>query len=64
MDFTVPADYRVKIKENEKIDKYFDFAREQTQFWNLKVVVIAIVRGALRTLSKGLEERLKELEIR
>ena len=28
MDFAVPADHRVKLKENEKRDKYLDLARE------------------------------------
>ena len=28
MDFAVPADHRIKLKENEKKDKYLDFARE------------------------------------
>ena len=28
VDFTVPADYRVKLKENEKKDKYQDLAWE------------------------------------
>ena len=28
MDFSVPADHRVKLKENEKRDKYLDLARE------------------------------------
>ena len=28
MDLAVPADHRVKIKENEKRDKYLDFNRE------------------------------------
>ena len=27
VDFAVPADYRVKLKENEKRDKYQDLAR-------------------------------------
>ena len=27
-DFTVPADFRVKLKESEKRDKYLDHARE------------------------------------
>ena len=30
MDFAVPTDHRVKIKESEKIDKYSDIA------WELK----------------------------
>ena len=29
VDFAVPADQRVKIKESEKIDEYLDLAREQ-----------------------------------
>ena len=28
MDFPVPADHWVKMKENEKIDKYLDLTRE------------------------------------
>ena len=28
MDFSVPVDYRVKLKEDEKRDKYLDLARE------------------------------------
>ena len=28
MDFAVLADHRVKLKENEKKDKYLDFAKE------------------------------------
>ena len=28
MDFAVPADHRVKLKESEKRDMYLDLARE------------------------------------
>ena len=28
VDFTVPADHRIKLKENEKKDKYFNLARK------------------------------------
>ena len=28
MNFAVPADHRVKLKKNEKRDKYLDLARE------------------------------------
>ena len=28
MDFAVPADHRVKLKESKKKDKYLDLARE------------------------------------
>ena len=29
MDFAIPADHKVKLKESEKNDKYLDLAREQ-----------------------------------
>ena len=31
VDFVVPVEQRVKIKESEKIDKYFDFVREPSK---------------------------------
>ena len=47
VDFAVPADHRVKLKESEKRDKYLDLARELKK--NLKVTVII---GALGTVTK------------
>ena len=64
VDFAVPADHRVKLKENEKMDKYLDLARELKKLWNMKVKVIPIVVGALGTVPKGLEKSLENLEIR
>ena len=32
VDFAVPADHRVKLKENEKKDKYLDLARELKKY--------------------------------
>ena len=58
MDFAVAADHRVKLKESEKKDKYFDLARR------LKVMVIPIVIGALGTVTKRLVKRLEDLEIK
>ena len=54
VDFAVPADHRVKRKENEKMDKYLDLARELKKLWNMKVKVIPIVVGALGTVPKGI----------
>ena len=56
--------FRVKIKENEKIDNYFDPAREIKKLWNMKVGVISIIIGAFGTVSKdlGLVRGLEELE--
>ena len=64
MDLAVPMDHRMKIKENEKADKYLDPARELKHLWNMKVMVIPIVVRTLEMFVKGLEKRLEELEIR
>ena len=64
VDFAVPADHRVKIKESEKEDKYLDLAREQRKLWNMRVTVITIVNDALELVPKGLESGLEKLEIR
>ena len=50
MDFDVPADLRVKIKESEKINKYLDLARGLKKLRNMRVTVISIVVGALVTV--------------
>ena len=44
MDFVIPADHRVKLKESEKRDKYEDFAREiQTMNVTVKPIVIGFL---------------------
>ena len=54
VDFAVPADYRVKLKESEKKDMYLDLARVLKKLWNMKLTIIPIVVGALGTFTKGL----------
>ena len=63
VDFPVSADYRVKIEENEKRNKYFDLARELRKLLSMKVTVIPIVFCVLGTVPKSLERELEELEI-
>ena len=63
MDFAVPGDHRVKLKENEKKDKYLDLARELKKLWNKKVTIIPIIISALGTVIKGLVKGLENLEI-
>ncbi len=47
VDFAVPADHRIKLKECEKKDKYIDHARKLKKLWNMKVIIVSIVIGAL-----------------
>ena len=63
MDFAVPADHRVKLEENEKKNKYQDFAKERKKLWSMKMTVIPTVIGALGTVTKGLIKGLEDLEI-
>ena len=51
MNFAVPADHRIKLKESAMIDKYLDLAREVKILWNMKVMVIPIIIGALVTVT-------------
>ena len=46
IDFAVPADHRIKLKEYEKKDKYLDLARElkKKNPWNMQVTIIPILR--------------------
>ena len=61
MDFAIPVDQRVKIKENEKRDKFLDLARElkKKKKWNVKVIQIVI--GSLGTIPKGLKKGQEKL---
>ena len=60
VDFAVPADHRIKLKECEKKDKYLDLARE---LWIMQVTIIPIVIGAFGTVTKGLLKGLEDLEV-
>ena len=63
VDFAVPADHRIKLKESEKRDKYLDLARELKKLWNMKVTIIPIMIGAFGTVTKGLLKGLEDLEV-
>ena len=60
VDFTVPTDYRIKLKENEKKDKYLDLFRELKNLWNMKATIIPIVIGAFGKVTKGLLKGLED----
>ena len=63
VDFAVPADHRINLKECEKKDKYLDLARELKKLWNMKVTIVPIVISALGTITKGLSKGLEDLEV-
>ena len=59
VDFAFPADNIVKIKDNNKIDKYLEFTRELRTLWMKRLTVIIVI-GALWTVPKDMENGLKE----
>ena len=63
VDFAVPADHRIKLKECEKRDKYLDLARELKKLWNMKVTIITIVIGAFGMVTKGLLKGMEDLDV-
>ena len=61
VDFPVPADHKIHLKESEKEHKYLDLARELKKMWKMKVTIVPIVIGALGTITNGLlKEDLEE----
>ena len=63
VDFAVPADHRINLKESEKKYKYLDLAKELKKLWNMKITIVPIVIGSLDTITKGLLKVLKDLEV-
>ena len=53
----------MNLKGSEKKDKYLDLARELKKLWNMKVMMVPIVIGALGTTTKGLLKSLEDLEV-
>ena len=62
VNLAVPADHRIKLKECEKKDKYFDLAKELKKLWNMKVTIVPIVICAFGIITKGLLKDLEDLE--
>ena len=63
VDFAIPADHRVEMKEREEREKY-QLVREVQVLWNKLVTVIPTVIGALGTVPKSLKNRLDQIGIR
>ena len=63
VDFDVPADHKIKLKECKKKDKYLGLARELKKLWNMQMTIIPIVIGAFGTVTKGLLKGLEDLDV-
>ena len=47
MGFVVPAEYRVNIKENEKLGEDLNSLREVKNLWNMNITVLLVEVGTL-----------------
>ena len=63
VDFAVPADHRIKLKERETKDKYLNLARELNKVWNMQVTIIPMVIRVFGTVTKGLLKGLENFEV-
>ena len=63
VNFAVPADHRIKLKEWEKKDNYLELARELKKLWKMNVTIKPIVIGTLGTITKGLLKGLEDLDV-
>ena len=64
IDFAIRYDSKVASKETGKIEEYQDLIRELKKLWDMKIVIISIVKGALGTTPKTLPKRLKDIGIK
>ena len=63
VDFAVPVDHRVKLKENERKVKYMDIAKELKRLLKMKMTFLPIVIDVFGTVTEGLIKVLEDLEI-
>ena len=61
IDFAIPMDHRVKVKEDNKVETYMDLAAEVRRQYRVKTEIVPIVLGALGTIPKRLEDSLGQL---
>ena len=59
IDVAIPEDGRVRAKEDEKVEKYQDLAREVRQIWGVRTKVIPMVVGTLGSMPLRLKENLR-----
>ena len=63
VDFALPADHWIKLKECEKKDRYLNLASELKKRKTLKVSIVPIVIGAFGTVTEGLLKGPEDLEV-
>jgi hypothetical protein len=54
----IPMDRNSMQKESEKTLKYMSLYTEMQQLWNMKLMIIPVIIGATRIVTKGLKKNL------
>ena len=63
IDVAIPEHNRVREKEDEKVEKYQDLAREVQKMWGVRTKVIPVVVGALGSIPLRLNDNLRAIEV-
>ena len=59
IDISIPSDYNVITKRNEKITKYIDLSIEIKKMWNMqKIAIIPVIIGATGTVYKTIKNEI------
>ena len=61
VEFSVPWDKNVLLKEEEKVNKYIPLAKEIQKVHKVSTRIIPIILGSLGTVTTKLKSSLKEL---
>ena len=63
IDVAIPEDSRVREKEDKKVEKYQDLARDVRKIWGVRTKIIPVVVGALRSIPLRLNDNLRAIEV-
>ena len=63
IDVAIPEDNGVREKEDEKVEKYQDLAREVRKMWGVRTKVIPVVVEALGSIPLRLNDNLRAIEV-
>ena len=61
IDFAVPCDRNVSLKEREKLDKYRDLKLEVERMWHTKVDIVPVVVGATGLAKRGVLKHIEKI---
>jgi hypothetical protein len=55
----IPDDSNINTKETEKLSKYKDLQIKVSRMWAVRTKIVPVIIGALRTITKGLNQNIQ-----